>query len=805
MNKIIFSILFILSASFVSAQLADSAWPMFHGNLQHTGLSPYNTSHVDGTVKWVFKTDKGVESSPAIGSDGTIYVGAHDNILYAINSDGTEKWHFQVGTGPVFSESGTKEFSAWKGILSSPAIAQDGTIYFTSMSNKLFALNPDGTEKWNYNIGLSVDIWSSPAIDKDGTVYVGSHDNFKGRLYAINPDGTEKWSFETSSDISSSAAIGKDGTIYIATGDHHLYALDPNGKKKWGFTFPDFADSSPSIADDGTIYVGSTREGALYAINHDGTKKWSLKLGPSIDVWSSPAIGSDGTIYIGADDGHLYAVKSDGTIKWTFAFNGDGGSSPAIGSDGTIYMGCDCDGGKSFFAINPDGTEKWSFSKGDAASSPAIGKDGTVYIGTWGGLYAFGDSSSAMKEDKLKINENSQKKTRSVPVSYHCQSGGLTTSVYKDYQLLYLEEDFIRVDDIDSLKEVSQLKDLTCLQYLDATDRNITGDIANLNNLKNLEVFSLYSNPEVYGDICSLAGATNLRSLKFAFDPKITGDISCLKDLTKLETFAMTHTQIYGDLSVFANMPNLKAIYVSGTNVRGDICAFSKLTNLEELGIADEYPGNPDIIGDLSCLDNLQKLKRVSIYNTGTTNCEQFTKAHPNIAQMGPTESGRPAGGGCSKESLKTLVDVAQKYERKIGKEAQTEVRGKPDYNKPDEELLKEPDHRDFITKFIDWVKSLLGRTPKRSIEANAGQSRQSEDRNQIRPQAGPGSCRSQAECDAFCSKPENQEECSKFAPPDEGPPKECIVDGKFIGESQCKAMMEKTHLEGAGQEIRRI
>ncbi|MBI2139036.1 hypothetical protein HYU13_05585 [Candidatus Woesearchaeota archaeon] len=402
----------------------------------------------------------------------------------------------------------------------------------------------------------------------------------------------------------------------------------------------------------------------------------------------------------------------------------------------------------------------------------------------------------------------------------------------------YTDEDFIQINDIDLLKDAGQLKDLTCLQYMDATDRTVKGDIANLKNLVNLEVFSLYSNPEIYGDICSLSGAANLRSLKFAFDPKITGNISCLKGLTKLETFAMTHTQISGDLSVFANMPNLKAVYISGTNVTGDICAFSKLTNLEEMGIADEYPGNPDVTGDLSCLDNLQKLKRVSIYNTGTTNCEQFTKSHPNIAQMGPTESGRPAGGGCSKESLGTLVDVAQKYERKIGKEVQAEVRGKPGYNKPDrgppeeciadgefigeekcralidktskgpsangdEEQLKEIDQRNFITKLIDWIKHLFGWTPKRSIEVTAGQSRQSEDRNQIRPQTGPGGCRSQAECDVFCSKPENQKECSKFAPPDEGPPKECTVDGKFIGEAQCKAMMEKTPSEGAGQKIK--
>ena len=180
-----------------------------------------------------------------------------------------------------------------------------------------------------------------------------------------------------------------------------------------------------------------------------------------------------------------------------------------------------------------------------------------------------------------------------------CNSGSLTTSVHKSYQMAYTNENFLQIDNIVLLKDVSQLKDLTCLQYMDATDKTIKGDIANLKNLGNLEVFSLYSNPEVFGDICSLAKSTNLRILKFAFDPNITGDISCLKNLTKLETFAMTHTQISGDLSVFANMPNLKAIYVSGTNIKGNICALSNLTNLEELGIADEYPGNPDIVGDL--------------------------------------------------------------------------------------------------------------------------------------------------------------------------------------------------------------
>ncbi len=350
-----------------------------------------------------------------------------------------------------------------------------------------------------------------------------------------------------------------------------------------------------------------------------------------------------------------------------------------------------------------------------------------------------------------------------------CSSGGLTTSTNKIFQMTYPDESFQQLTNKDALKEVSQLKDLTCLQYLDATDKTVKGDIRDLNNLTNLEVFSLYSNPEVSGDICSLKDAAKLRSLKFAFDPKITGDISCLKNLTKLETFAMTHTNIKGDISVFANMPNLKALYLSGTYVKGNICSLKNLTNLQELGIADEYPGNPDINGDLSCLNNLKNLKRVSIYNTKTTNCDAFTKAHQGMEKT-LTESGKKGGGGCSKESMKTVVDYAQKYEAKIGKEVQTEVRGQPNYGKEINDFggkAGKKDTRNFFQKFIASILGIFGIKPK-GPENDGGQidsGRSGGSQGSMPAGAvGPGGCKSQSECDAYCDK--HREECSKFQPP---------------------------------------
>jgi outer membrane protein assembly factor BamB len=47
-----------------------------------------NAADAPGTVKWSFVTGGRIESSPAIGADGTLYAGSDDGNLYALNSDG---------------------------------------------------------------------------------------------------------------------------------------------------------------------------------------------------------------------------------------------------------------------------------------------------------------------------------------------------------------------------------------------------------------------------------------------------------------------------------------------------------------------------------------------------------------------------------------------------------------------------------------------------------------------------------------------------------------------------------------------
>jgi len=363
----------------------DSPWPMQSHDTHHTGRSSYSTEHINGLEKWRFYEDGWVDATPSIDNDGIIYFASTDHEVLAIYPNGTLKWSYKTGgfmTG------------------SSPALSEDGTIYVGSWDDALYAINPDGSLKWKCGTGGSIS--SSPAIAEDGTIYVGTMKGFdEGEIVAVNPNGTVKWRYPTGYKITSDPAIGDDGTIYCGSGDTYFYALYPNGSLKWRFKTGDYIKGPASIADDGTVYVGSY-DNYLYAFYpNNGTLKW--KLG-GMGTETNPSIAEDGTIYIG--DEKLFAINPNGTLKWSFSM-GPGRhihmSSPAISVDGTIYVGTNIGEvlGGDIIAVNSNGTEKWRKKIAYGAwvdSSPSIAEDGTVYIGSatdhGGYLHAFGPVES---------------------------------------------------------------------------------------------------------------------------------------------------------------------------------------------------------------------------------------------------------------------------------------------------------------------------------------------------------------------------------------------------------------------------
>jgi len=181
---------------------------------------------------------------PAIGADGTIYAGCTDNGLYALDPDGTEIWRHP------------REFYF-------PAIGADGTLYCARDSDySFYAIESDGTYGWKFDVG---DYPANPVIGLDNTIIFGS---WSGDLYALETDGSLKRTWSFGEPIRESAAIGDDGTIYVIVGWSaavELYAIDPEGPVKWTYSLDDRSWYSPTIGSDGTVYVACENE--LLAIN----------------------------------------------------------------------------------------------------------------------------------------------------------------------------------------------------------------------------------------------------------------------------------------------------------------------------------------------------------------------------------------------------------------------------------------------------------------------------------------------------------------------------------------------------------
>jgi len=304
------------------------------------------------TNAWSYGLHYYSDSSPAVGDDGTIYFGVSNGDFWAFRPDGTPKWTFHTE----------------REIKSSPALGSDGTLYFGCRDRKLYAVGPDGRKKWAYPTGAWVD--SSPALATNGTIYFGSWDK---NFYALNPDGSEQWHFASAGEIVSSAAVGVDGIIYFGSHDHNAYALLPHGKLAWQYTTGAAIVSSPALDQDGTVYLTST-DGFFYAFKPGGGLKWRLKTGGITD--SSVVIGQDGTLYVGANK-TLWAISTDGMKKWEQLYGDLIDASPLALADNTI-----CCASRQGALVNQEAPNAFHWFYGQnwpVTAPPAIGSNGQIY------------------------------------------------------------------------------------------------------------------------------------------------------------------------------------------------------------------------------------------------------------------------------------------------------------------------------------------------------------------------------------------------------------------------------------------
>jgi outer membrane protein assembly factor BamB len=294
-----------------------------------------------GMIDLDLELDGIVWSTAARGEDGTLFVGADDDILYAIDSKaktiawrrplgdcrppramGPEGTRCDVDGGPTLLADGDMLVGAdgvyriGKGgavrwhfpdpkleraahVSSTPAASAEH-IVFGAHDGTITALTSAGALAWR--VAVEADVDGSPAMLPDGTAIIGA-DN--GRVYAVAKDGVIAWTYQTGKDIRTGIAIGADGTIHVTSFDGAVHALGPDGTPKWKVQTGDAIAATPALDSAGNLYVGS-RDDHLYAIAPGGKLLWSLELPADIDA--PVAISAGGTLVVGCDDGRLRGI-----------------------------------------------------------------------------------------------------------------------------------------------------------------------------------------------------------------------------------------------------------------------------------------------------------------------------------------------------------------------------------------------------------------------------------------------------------------------------------------------------------------
>jgi outer membrane protein assembly factor BamB len=412
----------LLFSSIVSASEGEGQWPMLNSDPAHTGVSKYNVSTYPPRVLWKVEPLGSIavgdfggmdmisisSSRPVIGPDGNIIVVQTSGNISAVDPDGEIVWRSNI---PGHINRCT------------PAIGADGTIYLGAMTVpakglSVLAISKDGTLMWDHELN---DTWNTPqsiSIDHDGTLYCTCTSFFlnrsnpldfrfikEGIVFALNPSGMMLWSSHIPSPPLSSPALANDGSIYVHAYDG-LYAFARNGSQRWAIpleedTFPKHSEVVTTQNSSAVLVHNET----LLSVSSDGNIEWQSEGHFGSWFLDTPLAYYEHTLIIVDGQGQgISFYTENGTLRGNFSsMDFFGVPKAAVSNNGLIIVF----NGPALIAFGIDGQEVWRIETGfltvvsAGQDSPIIGEDGRIYLlineGTdYMSLVAYGENATIL-------------------------------------------------------------------------------------------------------------------------------------------------------------------------------------------------------------------------------------------------------------------------------------------------------------------------------------------------------------------------------------------------------------------------
>lgn len=255
--------------------------------------------------------------------------------------------------------------------LHSPGVGADGTVYVAMSNGKLYAVAPDGTQRWVVQAGLGGGAFGPVSVGSDGTIYVAgmvaspSGTGNTGAILAYTPAGTRNWVFSATNQlIKAGPSIGPDGNIYAVTrlSGIGLFSLTPAGQLRFstgvfserGLLGEEIAFGAKQMYFAFDMYATGF-PASLFSYDFNGGKLFQVF---NIAQHTQPAVGPNGNVVIESSAGGLAAYAPSGALLWSFYHFPGGTVHPDVGPDNIAYT---VSALSTLSAIDPSGTERWRY------------------------------------------------------------------------------------------------------------------------------------------------------------------------------------------------------------------------------------------------------------------------------------------------------------------------------------------------------------------------------------------------------------------------------------------------------------
>ena len=342
----------------------------------------------DGRELWKLDTLDGEDlkpffSSPALSADGRHLVigqGLHDHtdchLICVETATGQVKWHVKT---PLHIESSPAIDSKRDLVVVGCGAIEGPDHKPTTHPGYVLAVRlSDGKELWRHDVA---DPESSPAIAEDGTVYIGA--GFNGNsIVALRSETDDELKsknlkreiWKTPAKYPITGPVTLIGDLLIVgggNGDFVYEAENPAGvvlavDRKTGAPRWEIPTAAAVLGQvihrDGKLYVPCRTGEVLCLKLADGSRVWARSISGKSPILAGPALSQDGqTLYAVSNDGYLAVMKAtDGNIIERHSLNHPNKappqrpmnvSTPTLHND-RVYVGSHTGGLRAFESVN---------------------------------------------------------------------------------------------------------------------------------------------------------------------------------------------------------------------------------------------------------------------------------------------------------------------------------------------------------------------------------------------------------------------------------------------------------------------